>query len=807
MLNAASERELIPGYMLVERLGAGGYGEVWKVEAPGGLHKALKIIYGFVCEDRAARELKALNHLREVRHPFILSLERIEVVEGRLMIVTELAEGCLSDRYQACRANGLPGIPRDELLGYVRDTAEALDYMLQTHSLQHLDVKPENLLLVGGRAKVADFGLVKEIADQTRSLVGAMTPSYASPELFDGRASRQSDQYSLAIVYQELLTGTLPFPGKTAAQLAAQHTRSRAQVAALPPRDREIILRALSKTPSDRFATCCELVDNLARATPAAKPSPAQRDDARPPSHDVPRSGLDEQPAARTEMIAPGAAAVATERPGETAGSQRHRVRVGTEVVDVPTGDLSPSANCLRPALFVGAGGTGGLVLAKLRTRLEQRFGAERTSQAYPMLALETDAASIKQAARSGLDRADVASIFLRQAHEYRSEADQLLPWLGRRWLYNIPKSGQVSGIRAWGRLALVDHATSVVNKLRQRTAQLTNGSSAAALVPEGYDPECEGRPEIFLISSAGGGTGSGTVMELAYAIRNIMRRTDHPALRISLITSIPSRSQTGSRPLALANTLALLTELQHYARCGSQSSGRVETRLAMFEGDDFPLDEVYFAAQPDEPTSDAYDRHLAELAEYLFCRVATPLGAILHQALPTQSREQRDCDLHLRCFDVSRYHVPMLADDADACEQPAAVASEADESAREPITCSVVEQPDAAVDTPASPVHRLGLGCRRRQYLLVPNGADDSRLQLDRSLCPLHQRLETKDDAVTLCDEFEGISLAQLAAHIAGRDPQVREAVEHLHTRVDLTWTPPALVEEDPAASALALE
>jgi serine/threonine protein kinase len=242
----------IPGYELQERIGTGGYGEVWRSTAPGGLLKAVKFVFGYMDDERATRELKALQRIREVRHPFLLSLERIEVVEGQLVIVTELADGSLKDRFVQCRQEGLPGIPRDELLEHLRDAAAALDFMSERHSLQHLDVKPENLLLVGGRVKVADFGLVKDLIDGSISLMGSMTPIYAPPEVFDGRPSRASDQYSLAIVYQEMLTGVLPFPGKTLAQLAAQHLSSRPRLAALPTADHAAVALALAKDPAAR---------------------------------------------------------------------------------------------------------------------------------------------------------------------------------------------------------------------------------------------------------------------------------------------------------------------------------------------------------------------------------------------------------------------------------------------------------------------------------------------------------------------------------------------------------------------------
>jgi len=263
---ANSTNEPIPGYKVQERIGAGGYGEVWTVEAPGGLAKAIKFVYGYLDEERASRELKALNRIKSVRHPFLISLERIEVVEGQLVIITELAEGSLKDRFDQCQKEGLPGIPRNELLTYVRDAADALDYMSENYSLQHLDIKPENLLLVGRHVKVADFGLVKELHEVTGSLMGGLTPLYAPPESFDGRPSKFSDQYSLAIVYQEMLSGVLPFPGTTAAQLAAQHLHSKPRVTSLPPAEQQVVLRALSKDPAERFSSCIELVEHLEHA-------------------------------------------------------------------------------------------------------------------------------------------------------------------------------------------------------------------------------------------------------------------------------------------------------------------------------------------------------------------------------------------------------------------------------------------------------------------------------------------------------------------------------------------------------------
>src|SRR5438270_4568214 len=289
------QAEPIPGYRLIDRLGGGGFGEVWKAEAPGGLLKAIKFVYGDLQDagedgQRAEQELKALSRVKTVRHPYILSLERYDIIDGQLMIVMELADRNLWDRFRESRAEGHPGIPREELLGYMEETAEALDLMNSEYQLQHLDIKPHNIFLTHNHIKVADFGLVKDLEGMVASVTGGVTPVYAAPETFDGYVSRYCDQYSLAIVYQELLTGQRPFTGTNVRQLILQHLQGVPKLDPLPACDREAIAKALAKTPDQRHKNCRELVrilrgDNAAVALPvressAGEPVRAESDSA-----------------------------------------------------------------------------------------------------------------------------------------------------------------------------------------------------------------------------------------------------------------------------------------------------------------------------------------------------------------------------------------------------------------------------------------------------------------------------------------------------------------------------------------------
>src|SRR3954451_19483445 len=107
--------EPIPGYRLLEPLGRGAFGGVWKCEAPGGLFKAIKFVYGNLNgvgldSVQAEEELRAIQRIKSIRHPFLLSMDRVESVDGELLIVSELADKSLHELLEECQQSGRPGI-------------------------------------------------------------------------------------------------------------------------------------------------------------------------------------------------------------------------------------------------------------------------------------------------------------------------------------------------------------------------------------------------------------------------------------------------------------------------------------------------------------------------------------------------------------------------------------------------------------------------------------------------------------------------------------------------------------------------
>jgi WD40 repeat protein/serine/threonine protein kinase len=249
----------VDGYVLEARLGRGGFGEVWQASGPGGFKVAMKFIR--LEESAGTVESRSLELTKQLKHPNLLAQFGAWEKDGFLIIAMELGNGTLYDRLKADASRGLSGIARPDLLEYMREAAKAIDY-LNGQNIQHRDIKPQNLLLVGTGVKVADFGLAKLLENTVNSASGSMTPAYAAPEFFNGQATRWSDQYCLAVAYCQLRGHQLPFTGN-AAQVVAGHLTRAPDLSMLPDEERPVVARALSKEPNRRWPSCLAFVEAL----------------------------------------------------------------------------------------------------------------------------------------------------------------------------------------------------------------------------------------------------------------------------------------------------------------------------------------------------------------------------------------------------------------------------------------------------------------------------------------------------------------------------------------------------------------
>jgi serine/threonine protein kinase len=618
--------EPIPGYRLIEPLGSGGFGEVWKCVAPGGLFKAIKFVYGNLNSldmdgARAEQELRALERIKEVRHPFVLSLDRIEIVEGELVIVMELADRSLHDLFVECQASGLVGIPRDALLRYVRDAAEALDHMNEKHNLQHLDIKPRNLFLVSDRVKVADFGLVKHLERQAGSgLLGGATPLYAPPETFSGKITDRSDQYSLAIVYQELLTGQRPFSGRNVRQLAQQHLQEEPELRALPEAERPVVARALAKDPNHRFPNCLAFVRGLYTSQSRGRPEVVKSDPVinqagrlKSLADSLEDFALEPEPEVDEAAAAPSEEVEAVSRLGITIAQ--------------------PQSGALRPTVIVGMGSFGRHALRELRCRFLDRLGDLNKIPLLRFLYVDSDPEAVKTAIRGtpeiALAANEVYHLPLQPMGHYRRRMlDHLSDWLPREKLYAIPRSLQTQGSRALGRLALVDNYLRFLARLRRELQQATHPDTIYQSVSQTGLALRDNVPRVYVIAAAGGGS-SGALVDLGYALRRLLQQLRYAEAEVTLFLFCGAPADPATPRSEQANVYATLTELNHFADPSIPFAAQygVDGPRIVDQTHAFPCT---YLLQLTHRNPEALRDVVAHLGSYLFHELTTPLGARL---------------------------------------------------------------------------------------------------------------------------------------------------------------------------------
>ena len=269
------------GYVLQALLGRGGMASTYAaLRRRDGRPAAVKIPYAHLLDE----EEFVQRFLREgalgatLHHPNIVRIYEAGEVEGTPFIAMELVEG---ETLEALlEESGPPGLRQG--LEILRGIALALDYA-HLKGVIHRDLKPENVMcLEGGGVKVMDYGIARVIAGShltaTHSFLG--TPNYAAPESADpGAVDGRSDLYSLGIIGYRLLTGCLPFSGRSALEIIDHHRRTplppfppEAQV---PAEVEAMIRRLTSKSRQARPATAEELLrelNQLLNTLPATEP-------------------------------------------------------------------------------------------------------------------------------------------------------------------------------------------------------------------------------------------------------------------------------------------------------------------------------------------------------------------------------------------------------------------------------------------------------------------------------------------------------------------------------------------------------
>jgi serine/threonine protein kinase/lipopolysaccharide biosynthesis regulator YciM len=283
MLNATVGR-----YHIIRELGRGGMGIVYLGQDPV-LERpvAIKILSRELVANADARDrfIREAQSSARLNHPGIVGIYDISEQEGIYYLVFEYVPGLTLDQHLGKR--GI--LPLADTLKIIAPICQAIAYA-HHYGIVHRDIKPANIIISeDGKVKVADFGVAAVESATTITQPGEIigTLYYMSPEQASGgKLDRRSDIYSLGVVLYEMLTGQRPFRGESPAALIQQHLTMEPPPLTLLnlhiPRSIELaVLKALQKSPSDRYQTAQEFLDDLtveeiSRDLYATSVSPAQ---------------------------------------------------------------------------------------------------------------------------------------------------------------------------------------------------------------------------------------------------------------------------------------------------------------------------------------------------------------------------------------------------------------------------------------------------------------------------------------------------------------------------------------------------
>jgi serine/threonine protein kinase len=268
-------------YKIVRELGRGAMGVVYLATDPTiGRPVAIKTIrLGEVtnAEERARLRERLFREARSagvLSHPGIVTIYDMEAQDDLAYIAMEYVNGPTLDQL----ISGQP-LPPDRMFSILGQTAVALDYAHQK-GIVHRDIKPANIMVTeDGSSKITDFGIAKISTNEQFTMTGAIvgTPHYMAPEQVQGLAvDGRADQFSLAVITFEMLTGEKPFTGEQLTTVvykivAEEPVPAHRLNSTLNQQITNVLRRALAKKPDARYPNCQKFVDALEAACAAAK--------------------------------------------------------------------------------------------------------------------------------------------------------------------------------------------------------------------------------------------------------------------------------------------------------------------------------------------------------------------------------------------------------------------------------------------------------------------------------------------------------------------------------------------------------
>jgi formylglycine-generating enzyme required for sulfatase activity/serine/threonine protein kinase len=253
-------------YTLIEKIGSGGFGDVWKAEKRTIMdanYFALKFFRPKEDELNLEKIRKEIEVWKKVRGlPHIISVIELDKFEDYIYVVSDFADGGSLENW--LKSNGGKAESEEHAVKIAIEILTGLEN-LHEKGVIHRDLKPDNILIMNGKHCLADFGVSREVKSQSKATGTAGTMEYMPPEAFENKFSVQTDIWAIGVILQRLLSGNIPFPQDNQAALIGAIIMFEGEK--IPENIsitlREIVEKCLQKEPSKRFSSVSKLKDEL----------------------------------------------------------------------------------------------------------------------------------------------------------------------------------------------------------------------------------------------------------------------------------------------------------------------------------------------------------------------------------------------------------------------------------------------------------------------------------------------------------------------------------------------------------------
>lgn len=627
--------EPIAGFRCIRRLGRSPHSETWLAHSEEGTEHVIKWLY-------EGASLKNYRKLTSYRHPFLHLWDKVEPQGTELLLLADWSEATLESMLREQRT-----VEGTELLGYLKELAEALDYLHIKHRLFHGRLQPSQVGIQHGHVKLLDWGLVEpaSLVDASWSLSDLQR---TAPEVLRGEMEAASDQFSLAVLYLEATTGKLPLD---VASLPEFFLKRQGQVydhRLVPAHLHQVLQKALAASPSDRFPTCAAFVKALEKAAieKLVAPEPAQAKEA-PMATFVKESSKAEinwgssptksLSSAETSpiptMMIKSLVAVEQDK------NQRHPDSAYLNLNTLVYQSKVQSYGILTPTFILGIGKRGRAVLQELSLLFHQSYDGINMLPHIRLLALdEKKPENIPHYTNKPGELAPEHYYFfepLTQGEKTRLVSDPDV----NHWLPADILNDEIEGLPGHTRLSLLRRQSALQERLKvECKTMLASESLHRSMQHTGQSIRQDLVPACYIVAGLDESISQGCLADLSYLLRGMIAEAGWGNGNVTGVLFLPEASPSSNKQ---AGAFACLTELNHYTQEKFFSAN-----YGM--GHDFtyphaPFDTAFFRKLTDVSKPEHLEVEFQETAYWLFRDISTELGSLRIASRQTTSHHASD--------------------------------------------------------------------------------------------------------------------------------------------------------------------